>query len=220
MRTASALALALAIPALAATAARAEEPAPPAPPAPEAPAVPPAPTASGVELGVQIGGQLGGLPEDDDPIATLNKLPPDVRAKLDSKQIGDIVRRAQENQNPMTSAEDVIAPVSFFLCIVLVVGVVLFARYRREKQLHETLRQMIERGVDIPPALLVPPQVKPNDRRRGIILISLGVGGSAFLALVTGGAGGGAWGLGLVPAFLGAGYLLSSFLEKSDGADT
>ena len=221
MRNATALALALAFPALAATAGRAEDPAPPAPLAPEAPEAPvapppPAPTASAVEVGLQI----GGTSEDDDPVATLHKLPPDVRAKLDANQIADIVRRAQENQHPMSSAEDVIAPVSFFLCIVLVVGAVLFGRYRREKQLHETLRQMIERGVDIPPALLVPPQVKPNDRRRGIILISLGVGGSAFLALVTGGAGGGAWGLGLVPAFLGAGYLLSSFLEKNDGPAT
>lgn len=213
MRTAPLLAVALALPALAATAARSQDATSPAPAAAEAPAPPPPPATTG---GAVPGLQLGGAPGDEHAVAVLHHLPADVRAKLDAQQIADIVRRAQENESPMSSAEDVIAPVSFFLCIVLVVAAVLFARYRRDRQLHETLRQMIERGVDIPPAMLVPPQVKPNDRRRGIILLSLGVGCSGFLAIVAGGAGTGAWGLGLVPAFLGAGYLLSSFLEKNE----
>lgn len=184
-------------------------PTPPPTPAPTAPAEANPPGTSSIGVGIELGG------DDDDALSVLSQLPPDVRGKLDGNQLEAIVRRAQENQTPGSAAAEVLAPMSFFLCIVLVVGAVVFARFRREKQLHETLRQMIERGVDIPPALLMPPQVKPNDRRRGVILISLGVGASAFLFLVTGNSGG-AWGLGLVPAFLGVGYLLASFLEKRD----
>lgn len=191
-------------PALPAAQPAAEAPAPPAPP--------PAPAPPGVEL--EVGAELGG---DADGVQLLSQLPPDVRAKLDADQLERIVRRAQENQSTAPQLVGVLAPASFFLCVFAVVCAVLLARFRRERQLHETLRQMIDRGVDIPPALLVPPQVKPNDRRRGVILIALGVGISAFLFLVDG-KDDGAWGLGLVPAFLGAGYLLASYLAKRDDA--
>lgn len=173
----------------------------------EQPMPPAAPTSDGVNFKVDVG-------DDDGPLGVLNQMPPDVRAKLNAEQIEEIVRRAQTNQNepPMVA---VLAPLAFFLCVFGVVVAVLFARFRRERQLHETLRQMIDRGVDIPPALLMPPQVKPNDRRRGVILIALGIGIAIFLLLVDG-KDDGAWGLGLVPAFLGAGYLLASYLPKRD----
>ena len=181
-----------------------------APPAPPVPPTVPMPPGADLTVGVDI---------DDDGagVQVLSQVPPDVRAKLDADQLERIVRRAQENQSTVPQLVGVLAPASFFLCIFAVVCAVLFARFRRERQLHETLRQMIDRGVDIPPALLVPPQVKPNDRRRGVILIALGVGISAFLFLVDGNDDG-AWGLGLVPAFLGAGYLLASYLGQRDDA--
>ncbi|MCC7073611.1 MAG: hypothetical protein IT383_20040 [Deltaproteobacteria bacterium] len=177
-----------------------------APPVAET-AAPQPPRPDGVDLKVEVG-------DDDGPLTVLNQMPPDMRAKLNAEQIEQIVRRAQTNQNepPLVA---VLAPLGFFLCVFGVVVAVLFARFRRERQLHETLRQMIERGVDIPPALLMPPQVKPNDRRRGVILIALGAGIAVFLLLVDGNDDG-AWGLGLVPAFLGAGYLLASYLPKRD----
>lgn len=205
------LALALSLAAgLVAAAALAEGP--PPPPVAEAPAPPPVPAPPGTS-GISVGVELG---NEDDALQVLTQLPPDVRAKLDGDQLEQIVRRAQEgDQSPPAVA--IVAPVAFFLTVFAVVCAILFARFRREKQLHETLRQMIDRGVDIPPAMLVPPQVKPNDRRRGVILISVGVGISAFLFLVDG-KDDGAWGLGLVPAFLGAGYLLASYLAKRDDA--
>lgn len=208
---ATTLALALSLTAgLAAAAALAEGPPPPSPPAAEAPAPPPVPTPPGTS-GISVGVELG---NEDDALNVLTQLPPDVRAKLDGDQLEQIVRRAQEgDQSPPAVA--IVAPVAFFLTVFALVCAILFARFRRERQLHETLRQMIDRGVDIPPAMLVPPQVKPNDRRRGVILIALGVGISAFLFLVDG-KDDGAWGLGLVPAFLGAGYLLASYLGTRD----
>jgi hypothetical protein len=71
----------------------------------------------------------------------------------------------------------------------------------------------VEKGVDIPPALLVKPPEKKNDRRTGTILLTLGIGVCGFLALVDR-SGSGAWGLGLVPTFLGLGYLMASMFEK------
>jgi hypothetical protein len=96
-----------------------------------------------------------------------------------------------------------------------VVVAVMAARVRRERDLHETLRSMIEKGVDIPPALLVPAAPKVDDRRRGLLLLTVGVGTMLFLALVSDD-GGRAWAFGLVPFFLGSGYLLAWWLDRRD----
>ncbi len=188
---------------------------PPTPPVPETPAsaTAPPPPSGQLSFGVELGDGHDDAAGAGDAVRVLTQLPPDVRAKLNADQLERIVRRAQENQSTTPQVVGVLAPASFFLCIIMVVCAVLFARFRREKQLHETLRQMIDRGVDIPPALLVPPQVKPNDRRRGVILIALGAGITIFLFVVDGSKDG-AWGLGLVPTFLGGGYLLASYLQQ------
>lgn len=179
--------------------AHAQEPtvAPPAPaaaPTPPAPAAPPPAPPPPAEL-----------LDEDAPL--INRLPPDVRQQLTARQIENILEREirSKGNNP---AVEIIVPAAFFLCVIGVVVAVLLAGLRRQKQLHETLRSMIEKGVDIPPAMLVTPKEPPNDRRRGIVLLALGCGLSAFLFVVDK-QGTGAWALGLVPLFLGLGYLLA-----------
>jgi hypothetical protein len=94
----------------------------------------------------------------------------------------------------------------------VVVGLFLYFRYRRNKMLHETLRAMIDKGVNIPPELLsMPPESfapRPrSDLRTGLILICVGV--SLFLVLDPHAAR-----FGLIPVLIGVAFLISWIVEK------
>jgi Domain of unknown function (DUF6249) len=108
----------------------------------------------------------------------------------------------------------VVAELVVFGCPVLIVAIMVFGRYRRAQLLHETLRVMVEKGAAIPPELLVPPKPPANDFRRGILLVSLGVGLIALLFHH----GRGAWAVGLVPLLLGVGYLVLARLGEKPPA--
>jgi len=103
-----------------------------------------------------------------------------------------------------SQAQAIVAEVVVFGCPVLIVALTAYWRYRRAQLLHQTLRAMVEKGAAIPPELLVPPRPPANDFRRGVLLISFGVG---LLGLLATHAGKGVWGIALVPLMLGAGYL-------------
>jgi hypothetical protein len=100
-----------------------------------------------------------------------------------------------------TQATGVIAVLAPFALPVFIVAIAAYAKYRRTQTLHETLRLMVEKGVTIPPELLVPPKPAPNDFRRGVLLIGFGMGLTGLLATV---GHRGLWSLGLV----GVGYLV------------
>lgn len=189
---------------------------------PPVPPVPPTPPALPVDAerddakqgnpegSVQV--NIGTDDDDDDPVDVISRLPPEVRVQLTGDQIENIIRREQDSRS-VSGASDVLVPGFFFATILGIVGLLQFARFRRERQLHETLRLMIEEGVDIPPALLVPDKPKPNDRRRGIILVMVGLGLMAFLGAAE---DDGSWAFGLVPLCLGVGYLAAWSLERAE----
>jgi hypothetical protein len=137
-----------------------------------------------------------------------------VRARLTGDQVEQIIRRSQEAQ--LSSSAATVVPAAFFIAIVGIVVAVLVGRHRRERILHDTLRAMIEKGAEIPAQLLGADKRKPDDRRRGLILVGAGIGLCAFLGVVD--RENGAWAFGLVPLLIGAGYLVAFVLEKRDRA--
>jgi hypothetical protein len=141
--------------------------------------------------------------------------------KLDPELVYDLVRYKIEQDSRIRKMENidvvgVTVPIAFFLFTFLVFGGVLLHRSRRDRQKHETLRIMVEKGADIPPALLDPPASRITDLRKGILLLAAGLGFSLFLLVLS------AWEpeaimgapVGLFPALLGLGYLLVWKLEK------
>ncbi len=100
-----------------------------------------------------------------------------------------------------------IIPLAFFLTILVAVIAPLILRYRKHAQTQETLRLMIEKGAEIPPELLTPPVSQYGDLRRGLILVGAGLALSIAIGLMQGFEGG-SWALGLIPLFIGAGYLI------------
>lgn len=101
----------------------------------------------------------------------------------------------------------IVVPLAFFLFLFLGVTAGLYLGVRKDRERQETLRAMIQRGGTIPPELLVPPVKKFSDLRRGIILISGGLGLSIFIGVMP--TDRGVWSVGVIPMLLGAGYLLA-----------
>jgi len=92
----------------------------------------------------------------------------------------------------------------------------LFAGYRKQRQLHETVRLMVEKGAEIPTGLIVaPPKRKPSDLRRGIILSTSGLGLAIFLGALPGASG--AWGAGVTLFLIGVGHLIVWRLQNLKG---
>jgi hypothetical protein len=121
--------------------------------------------------------------------------------RLDHEKSGDI----PEFVIPIVA----IVFLTIFGAPVLIVGLILYFRFSRQRALHRTVRMMVEKGQPVPEALLNPPpaQRQRSDVRRGVILTMIGVGLMVFLAAANDWEGG-AWTLGFIPFLIGVGYLL------------
>lgn len=99
----------------------------------------------------------------------------------------------------------------------------IFLRYRSSlaKERYRTLVHLAEKGVDLPPDLLVEPNGTVADRRRALVLIGGGLGLMAMFAVLPfevneGERVASLWGLGLLPLMTGLGYLASWWLNRRD----
>jgi len=109
---------------------------------------------------------------------------------------------------------------SIFGMPVLIMAVILYFGFSRNRMMHRTVRMMVEKGQPVPAALLNPPPSvrKRSDMRRGVVLCMIGLGLMIFFAAVNEGEGG-AWAIGVIPFLIGAGYLFVWKLEgKGDEA--
>jgi hypothetical protein len=99
---------------------------------------------------------------------------------------------------------------SVFGAPVLIVAVILYFSMSRTRSLHKTVRMMVEKGQEVPAALLAPPPQamrQRSDMRRGVVLMMVGIGLMVFFGACSEWEGG-AWALGIIPFLIGAGYLL------------
>jgi len=99
--------------------------------------------------------------------------------------------------------------IAFLALLVIGVIAVVRIRQRSEQNRLDLARQYIEKGMEPPPTLF--PSAAGNDLRRGIVLMFSGVG-LLVASLVASGWSAGIQGLGsagLIPGFIGLGYLVS-----------
>src|ERR1700731_2386352 len=106
---------------------------------------------------------------------------------------------------------------------VLIVAVIMYFGFSRNRMMHRTIRMMVEKGQEVPPALLVPPppaQRQRSDMRRGVVLVMVGLGLMLFFGAVNNWESG-VWAIGIIPFLIGAGYLLVWKLEggRNPGPD-
>ena len=113
----------------------------------------------------------------------------------------------------------ILTTLGFFVCILGAVGLTLYFRTARERQRHETLRKMVEKGMEIPPALLVPPNRPASDLRRGLVLVGLGIGLLVLLLSIPDNDVSRFWALGLIPTLIGAAYLVTWRIRLQERAE-
>ena len=98
---------------------------------------------------------------------------------------------------------------------VLIVGLIMYFGFSRNRMMHRTIRMMVEKGQEVPAALLAPPPPavrQRSDMRRGVVLVMVGIGLMLFFAAVNDWEGG-TWAIGVIPFVIGLGYLLVWKLE-------
>ena len=104
---------------------------------------------------------------------------------------------------------------SVFGAPILIVAVILYFGFSRNRMMHRTVRMMVEKGQPVPAALLAPPAPavrQRSDMRRGVVLSMVGLGLMIWLGAINDWEGG-VWSLGLIPFLIGVGYLLVWKLE-------
>ena len=109
----------------------------------------------------------------------------------------------------------VVTMFSIFGAPVLIVGLIMYFGFSRNRAMHRTIRMLAEKGQPIPAALLAPPPPalrQRSDMRRGVVLCMVGLGIMIFFAAVNDWEGG-AWAIGVIPFVIGLGYLLVWKLE-------
>jgi hypothetical protein len=127
---------------------------------------------------------------------------------VDLKDVGDLGER-------MAIPIVAIVFMSIFGAPVLIVAVILYFGFSKNRMMHRTIRMMVEKGQPVPAALLAPPppaQRQRSDMRRGVVLVMVGVGLMLFFAAVNDWEGG-VWAIGIIPFLIGLGYLLVWKLE-------
>ena len=126
-------------------------------------------------------------------------------------------KRRDSNDDIPGEAIPIVAVVmlSVFGAPVLIVAVIMYFGFSKNRMMHRTIRMMVEKGQPVPAALLAPPvpaQRQRSDMRRGVVLVMVGLGLMLFLGAVNDWEGG-IWSLGIIPFLIGAGYLLVWKLE-------
>ena len=107
------------------------------------------------------------------------------------------------------SGGSLVLDIAFLALLVIGVIAVVRIRQRTEPNRLELARKYIEKGMNPPPTLF--PSAAGNDLRRGIVLVFTGLG-LLCASLVASGWSHGVQGLGpagLIPGFIGLGYLVS-----------
>jgi hypothetical protein len=127
---------------------------------------------------------------------------------VDLKNVGDLGERL---------AIPIVAIVflTIFGAPVMIVAVIMYFGFSRNRMMHRTIRMMAEKGQPIPPALLAPPTPairQRSDMRRGVVLCMVGLGLMLFFGAVNEWEGG-SWAIGVIPFVIGLGYLLVWKLE-------
>ncbi len=123
--------------------------------------------------------------------------------------------------SPHAPPADIVGTMIFFGALVTMVLLAQVFATRRERIRQETLRAMVDKGMEIPPGLIGDRARCSSDLRRGLVLVGAGLGLSLAFTLVhlNGQAGSGLWSIGFVPMLMGGGYLVAWRVETKNISD-
>jgi hypothetical protein len=90
----------------------------------------------------------------------------------------------------------------------LLLALLLWYKSRKTRLIHETAIRLAEKGQPVPPELFMSSDQPASDLRRGVVLVGLGLGLALFMFQLDL-----PWSLGMIPLFMGVGYLVVWKLE-------
>jgi hypothetical protein len=144
-------------------------------------------------------------------------LPKEAFDRLSADQIMELAQAHQKTfvteQLPNTIMT-VLIPISLFSMICVCVWLGVSTRLKRNRMLHETIRQMIEKGQPIPPEILQSqesPRRPDSDLRKGLVLVGVGAGVCVLLLLQHNNS----WPAGLIPLLMGVAFLITWKIEAN-----
>ena len=111
-----------------------------------------------------------------------------------------------------TSLIAMVATVASMAVPILIVAMVLWYKSHKTQQLHDTAVRLAEKGQPVPPEFFLGREQPYSDLRRGVVLVAVGI--ALCIALNQLGV---AWTIGLIPLFMGLGYMLVWKLESRNG---
>jgi hypothetical protein len=191
---------------------------------------------AGFMLAVQTSGQNSqsdSIKFQDDSVKTDLNLSGEVVKKLNNKDIVEIIKyreklaqekemaRAKMNLPNLTS--EFTATIWSILIVIFILGLFAIPYYfnsKKAKARQQVITKLIEKDRDIPKELLAKPQkIRRSDLHKGIILIAFGLSISVVIFVLR--IQSNFWTIGLIPVFIGVGYLISfklgqSFKSKSE----
>ena len=94
---------------------------------------------------------------------------------------------------------------------LILTAMILLYQARKTERLHDLAVRLAEKGQPLPPDFLLDRQSPQADLRRGLVLLFLGIGLSICLWQIDM-----PWGFGLIPLFMGLGYLLVWKLDSGE----
>lgn len=117
-----------------------------------------------------------------------------------------------------------VIPMMALLIPLLAIGIKGWARIRRDRELHETIRQIVAQGQPVPPELLSEATSRPAPEQRtgwtaeaslkgGLINIGVGAGLMVFFLAMR--PNGWLWAVGAIPLCLGLALMLAWWLERA-----
>ena len=92
---------------------------------------------------------------------------------------------------------------------VMLVGLILWYKARRNQLMHQTALKLAESGQPVPPSFFADRSGPGVNLRQGVVLLMLGLGICVALFLC----GIKFWAVGIIPLFMGVGYLIVWKLE-------
>jgi hypothetical protein len=97
---------------------------------------------------------------------------------------------------------------------VTLVGIILWYKARRNQLLHDTALKLAEKGQPVPPELFADTSGPHANLRLGVVLLMLGIGIALSLYLIDLRS----WAFGIIPMFMGIGYLIVWKIESTETA--
>ena len=134
--------------------------------------------------------------------------------RLTNQQLYEVLLAREENKGEPEAVVAVVAPLGFFLTVIAVVALVLVFRSRSEQIRHDTIREAMDKGVEVPTELLLPRGTRRSDLRRGLVFVAGGLGLISVLVCKDG-VGDRTWAIGMFPLMVGLGYLVFWYLDRN-----